>query len=391
MKKFLTLFWLLGLLFTLNGGEASTPLVKASSGSCHELISELISSRPLKLEVKSGSLFDYDKSLTARIDELMMPEISLSSFFEEFLKDQKRPPTLREGLQHIISQKNITIDKYEILISDLEKRNLSEHMNLNILINELKKSKEKLAHFKKIPQLEQELRSDFLKGKTHIHDLDEVIRLKDINKYMLTEEHYVFLKNKIALGNFQGEYGELMSLASANEKIISRGLTFKTDSDSGKSYSHDISMIVDKLEERLKTQSESQLVALVKKHGTGLLRHAQEYIDDTYYNIQKHMIIEKIMIMVRSKEIDIVLIDSKGRHVWSEVKSYNETISKKLIRPEGHPGKKNIYDQLIEHKALAEILGLKDVRFRFISPSSVVDQEAQDMISALGYEVVFAK
>ncbi len=391
MKKILLHVLLLGLIASLSAHATPVDIAKGDA-PCNELVKGFFKASVPRLEVKSGSLFDFDKSLVQRVEELMMQEIDLSAFYKKFETDNHRAPTLREGLQFIIDRKNSVLGKYEALISDLGKRNSQDHMNLTMLMGELKKSKEKLSHFKGVDQINHELKNSFANEKTAIRDLDDIMELSPNGHFMLIEDHYTFLKNKITLGNFQGEFGEIMALSSANEKILARGLTFKADGGNVKSYSREISILVDKLESDLAKKSEAELVSIVKKHGKGLLRHAQEYIDENAHAApSKEMMIQKIMGMVRSKEIDVIFIDSKGKYVWSEVKAYGQVISKDVLTPSNHPGKKNIYDQLIEHQAMAELLGLTNVRFRFISPMSAVDDEAFKMISGLGYEVVFAK
>lgn len=389
MKKLILLVLLLGLSATL---QAEILARSPSSDPCADLIKDFIKvPAKARLEIKDGSLLHYDPSLIQKIDKLVAPEINLGNFFKTFEEKNHRAPTLKEGMLHIINSKNQVLDNYEKLIVELQGRNQNAHMNLPILIKELKKSKEKLSHFKNIDQIAHELKAAFDNQKTNIKDLDVVIEIMDRKKLLLNDDHYTFLKNKLALGNFQGEYGELMAISSANEKIIARGLTFKSEEGGIKNYSQEIAALVDKLEVDLGLKNELELVDFVKKHKNGLLRHAQEYISESPQGaLNKDTIIEKIMGMVRSKEIDVVLIDSKGRYVWGEVKAYNEVISKDILMPAGHPGKKTIYDQLIEHQALADVLGLKQVRFRFISPLSIVDAEAQKLISDLGYEVVYA-
>lgn len=390
MNKMLLHFFLLSLFASFNGHTA--PIDLPANAPCNELIKEFLKPSVPRLEIKSGSLFDFDKSLVPRVEELMMQEVDLSVFYKKFELDNHRAPSLRDGMQFILDRKNYVLLKYEALISDLGKRNSQEHMNLAMLLGELKKSKEKLSHFKNIEQIDHELKNSFLNEKTSIRNLDEVIELSPNGHFMLRDDHYTFLKNKITMGNFQGEFGEIMALSSANEKILARGLTFKAVGGDLKSYSREISLLVDKLEAGLANKSEAELISIVKKHGGGLLRHAQEYINESVHGaLSKEILIQKIMGMVRSKEIDVIFIDSKGKYVWSEVKAYGQVISKDVLIPNNHPGKKNIYDQLIEHQAMAELLGLTNVRFRFISPMSSVDEEGFKMISGLGYEVVYAK
>lgn len=395
MKYFILLYSFLAILITYRSGIVAPHFHNdryPANESCSNLIHQFLTPKQLKLEIRPGSLFYYDASLIKRVDELRAPEINLSGFYEDFDKTNHRAPTLREALNFIINKKMDVIKKYDLLIADLEKRNKNDHLNLAILIEELKKSKDKLSHFKGVDQLNSELKASYHNDKTAIMNLDETIQLKENGQFQLIEEHYTYLKNKLGLSNFQGEYGEIMALSSANEKIISRGLMFKDMNSNAKNYANEISQIVDHFEQELAKKTDDELINLVKKHGNGLLRHTQEYIEDTKTtDLSKETMIKKIMSMVRSKEIDVVLIDSKGKFVWSEVKAYNETISKETISHSTHNGKKTIYEQLIEHQALAEILGIKNLRFRFISPLSSIDPEAQKMISSLGYEVVFAQ
>lgn len=396
MKYFVVLFSFLALALTFNlrvysPTEALFERAPANE-PCAQLVQHFIHPKTFKLENRPGSLFSYDNSLIQRVDELVAPEIDLSLFFQSFEKTNQKAPTLRDAMKYIIERKMAVLSKYDVLIADLEKRNKSEHFNLPVLIEELKKSRDKLSHFKSLEQLDLELRTSYQNDKTALMNLDEKIELKDNGHYVLFEDYYTYLKNKLGLSNFQGEYGELTALAAANEKIIARGLTFKESELNSKNYANQISKAVDELEKKLSHKTEEELVSLVKKHGQGLLRMAQDYIDTVGASpLSKETLVKKIMSMVRSKEIDVVFIDSKGKFVWSEVKAYNEKITKETIAKSSHNGKKTIYEQLIEHQALAEILEIKNVRFRFISPLSPVDEEARKMISSLGYEVVFAK
>lgn len=358
---------------------------------CLELIKDFIRPNKARLEIKDGSLFHYDPDLIQKIDKLNHPGIQVSTFYKKFEESKKRAPTLREAMSFIIESRNKILSNYEMLITELQKRNQNEHMNLPILIRELKKSKEKLSHFKSIDQVDHELRLAYLNNKTNIASLDVVIELKNREEMFVMQEHFKFFKSKLAIGNFQGEYGELIAISSANEKIIVRGLSFKSESAGIKSYIKNIAALVQDLEVRLNGKTEAELVEIVRKNNHGLLKHVGEYLSEKPKKMfNKEMIIEKIMEMVRSKEIDFVLIDSKGRYVWNEVKTYTKTITKENIIVGNYLGKKTIYDQLVEHKELAELLNLKDVRFRFISPLSSVDAEAQKIISELGYEVIYA-
>lgn len=93
------------------------------------------------------------------------------------------------------------------------------------------------------------------------------------------------------------------------------------------------------------------------------------------------------MAMVTSKEIDLVSITNQRKVVWAEVKAYGQTITVEVL--EGRGAKKSILDQLLEHKALRDLLGLESsVELRFLTPLAGIEEQARYMIEEIGYQVL---
>lgn len=73
------------------------------------------------------------------------------------------------------------------------------------------------------------------------------------------------------------------------------------------------------------------------------------------------------------------------------MKTYKKPITLDTLNGDGYKAKP-MGEQLLEHKALRDLLGLQStVELRFISPTSRITPEAKAYIEGLGYEVLGAK
>ena len=360
-----------------------------ASDDCKALIARLLEKRQLALEIPESSLFGTHPNLYKKMDAIQLPPIDHYDFYQEFLAVNKRPPTVRDAFEYSRKIKSQVLQNYEDLIKELRElpNNNSE---INNFIHDLEFSKNKLANYKSAEQINLELVASYKNGKTSIMGLDTVMKLDPNNPQRLGIDEFNFLKNISSTANFQGEYGELLAHGAATEKVLMRGLMFRSQENVTNPLETMIIERVSHLQSRLNRMSNEELLAFITPHKDDLFRIAyQSLADENFSMASKDIAIEKMMTMIRSKEIDLVTETAPGKMIWAEVKAYNRPISVEVIA--GH-GDKTILIQLKEHKALRDVLGFKNtVKLRFISPLSTIDDEARKLIEALGYEVISAK
>lgn len=358
-----------------------------SSENCLELVAEIISPKVAKLPIGVNSLFDRYPQLIGQMEGLIFHDIHFDEFYADFLKIHKRAPTLRDGIEHTYKVRSAILKQYDLIITDL---NAINDAQLNLFKSELIGSRQKLTVFKDLDQLDAEIKASNAHGKTTLKNLDETITLKDQRNF--EDRYFHYLKERTGQSNFHGEYGELFAMGSSGEKVITRGLIFKASSKHlANDYEQEILQSVARLRTVLETKSNDELIKLIKGHGKGLLRRAQEYVDETPApNLKKSEMVEHIINMIKTKEIDLVTSNGSGTYTWAEVKAYKKVITPELLK-DSH-GKKSIFEQLLEHKALRDLLGLKNkVKLSFISPNTPISPEAKKLLASIGFSSLGAQ
>lgn len=359
-----------------------TPERTPAAERCSELISSFFKEKIFRLDAQTNSIFDRYPLLHTQIEELYFHDIALNEFYDDFLKTHKRAPTLRDGMLHIYSVRKQVLNNYEWLIREISP---ITDPQVQAFRRELGFSQKKLNTFKDLDQIDFEIKASRRNGKTSLTSIDEEIKLK--NETQFIEAHYGFLKERTGQSNFLGEYGELSAMAASGDQFIARGLVFKTNAKNiGNSYEQEVIGAVKNLRTNLDKKPLDEIFKIVNQHGKGLFRKAQEYIAITpKEKISKEIVIDHMLSMIRTKEIDLVTTNGKIG-TWAEVKAYRKPISVELLKNDSY-SKKSIYEQLIEHKALRDILGLKHkVNLLFISPTSPITEEAKKLLLKIGYQ-----
>lgn len=360
-----------------------------SSDRCDELVALFFNRNPATLEIPATSILGQNKHLIERMNSIRLTSIDYSPYYEDFLALNKRPPTLRDALIYIQQIKLKTILNYDVLIADLQKLPNKKSFDVELFTNEVIKAKNKVLKNKSIDQYNSELIASYEKGKTILPHLDTVITVHESNGIQLDEAFYQYLKIVDTLTTFQGEYGELMAMATSKEKVLMRGMRFDKGGLNNPLPERQIALKVAELEKKVSKMTDQEIVDFINPHKEGLLREAHKFLEESHFSMkERDVVISKIFRMIRSKEIDLITEDGLGKITWGEVKAYNKPVTIKLL----DHGDKSILDQLIEHKALRDVLGLEDsVNLRFVSSISLVDEEATEAIKKIGYEVVSAK
>ncbi len=392
MKKsvFLPLLLLAIFFFTPASVEVFHDQVRLPAAvprDCAQLVESFLKDERPRLTFPRGSLFAKFPAVAEEMDKLEFTPLKLEEFYDEFFKQYKRAPTLKEALEYIYVLRKEIISSYDEVIRDVEGM---QNPNLKPFIDELIFSRDKLDKFKDLDLYESELAASHEAGKSKLASLDEPI----VKKNNTIDSRYLnYLKDRSREGNFNGEMGELLALGASKDKTIKKGLKFETRQLTDPiPYQVVITKAMAKFEASLAKKTDQQLIKLVRTYGDGILRAARIYLESMGEDsFDRDVLISKIITMIRTKEIDLVFEKSDGRIVWGEVKAYKKPISLEILNGGGYKAKPMV-DQLMEHKALRDILGFKDsVDLRFISPTSKITPEAKRLIESLGYEVIGAK
>lgn len=361
-----------------------------ASENCDELVTLFFNVNPATLEIPANSILGQNKTLAPKLDSIRLTSIEYGQYYQDFFAMNKRPPTLRDALTYIDAIKNQTITNYSSLLVELERLSNFKSPEIQLFYEEVSKAKNKVKKNKSIEQYGAELIASYEKGKTSIRNLDEVITVDEETGTMLDDVYFQYLKVADTLTTFQGEYGELMAMATSKDKILIRGLKFDNAGSSNALPDRQIAEKVKELELKVSKMSNEEVIEFINPHKEGLFREAYAALEQGQLSMNnREFVIEKIFRMIKSKEIDLVSEDNTGKITWTEVKAYNKPVTMRLIN---HGSGKSILDQLIEHKALRDVLGLESsVKLRFISSISEVNEEAALAIQNIGYEVISAK
>lgn len=364
-------------------------LTAQASDNCFDLVNSFLDSDQARVVVPEGSIVDQSPEVLPLMERMIPPAIDFPKFILDFQQNNQRTPTLRETIEFVYESRRELHQAYDELTELLSNLNLSHHQNF---IQEVEQTRNKLAKFKDLDSLEEEVLANFREGKSSVESLDVSIPIRDENgQTFFDEDYYRFLKDRTGLSNYSGEIGELLVYAKTPERILAKGLRFDMgDAQPLDVYQKEIVQRVSLLRENLLTKSLDELKAIINEYTTprgGFLRHAQEFIEENEATgINPADVVDKIMNMVTSKEIDLVSVSRDHKIVWTEVKAYNQKLTVQSISGEG--SKKTIVDQLQEHKALRDLLGLEhQVELRFSSPLSGIDDEAKQMVESLGFMV----
>lgn len=360
-----------------------------ASDRCDELVTLFFNKNPATLEIPANSILGKNKQFVESMDSIRLTSIDYNSYYQDFFALNKKPPTLRDALTYIHNIKLKTVNSYDALISELQKLPNKNSPEIELFTNEVIKAKNKVNKNKSIEQYNSELIASYEKGKSQLPNLDAVITVDEATGTQIDEAFYQYLKVVDTLTAFQGEYGELMAMATSKEKVLMRGMRFDKGGLNNPLPERQIAQKVNELEKKVSKMTDQEIIDLINPHKEGLLREAYKFLEESHFSMkERKVVISKIFNMIRSKEIDLITEDGMGRITWAEVKAYNKPVTLKLL---GH-GDKSILDQLIEHKALRDVLGLEQtVKLRFVSSISVVDEEAAEAIKKIGYEIISAK
>ena len=380
---FASTFVLSFLFFTLS----FLPLQAADN--CFDLVNSFLESDQARVAIPEGSIVEQTPAVLPLMERMIPENPDFPKFIFEFQQLNQRTPTLRETIEYVYEGRRELHQAYDELAELLTNLN---HPHQQDFLREIEQTRNKLAKFKNLDSLEDEVHANFTEGKSTVESLDIPIPIRDENgQTFFDEDYYRFLKDRTGLSNYSGEIGELLVYAKTPERILAKGLRF--DMNEGQvldAYQTEIMQRVSLLRENLQTKNLDQLKAIINQYTTprgGFLRHAQEFIDENEAaEVNPADVVDKIMNMVTSKEIDLVSVSAENKIVWTEVKAYGQQLSAQSIA--GNGPKKSIIDQLQEHKALRDILGLEhQVDLRFSSPLSGMDNEAKEMVESLGFKV----
>lgn len=349
-----------------------------ASDSCNEIIKSFFGPRIKRLVPQPNSILANYPQLIDQIESLSMPNLDYARFYDDFVKTNKRNPTLKDGIKFVYDERKLVLEGYDWFIREIDSLN---EPRLAKLKEELKASQIKLNKFKSIREFELDVLGLNNLGHSAEKLLEEDFIVRD--GFIASDLHYSLLNDRTGLRNFNGEFGELYAMATSGNSILSRGLMFRQMGNQPSGYEKLILNATDNFRKNMEAKSLPEIKKIVKKHGTGLFRKANDYLESTPSNKLSKQVLVKIMVdMVKSKEIDLVSARG-GKIYWAEVKAYRKPISVKLLKDSS---KKSIYDQLVEHKALRDLLGLrKKVELVFISPISEITPEAKRVLHELGY------
>lgn len=370
------------LLLTICSLEFNTAFAsdnKPESDSCNEIIKSFFGPRIKRLVPQPNSILANYPQLIDQIESLSMPNLDYAKFYDDFVKAHNKNPTLKDGIKFVYDERKLVLEGYDWFIREIDSLN---EPRLTKLKEELKASQIKLNKFKSIREFELDVLGLNNLGHSAEKLLEEDFIVRD--GFIVSDLHYSLLNDRTGLRNFNGEFGELYAMATSGNSIISRGMMFRqTGNQPRGGYEKIILNATENFRKNMESKSLPEIKKIVKKHGTGIFRKANEYLDTTpSHKISKQVLVKIMVDMVKSKEIDLVSARG-GKIYWAEVKAYRKPISVKLLTDSS---KKSIYDQLVEHKALRDLLGLrKKVELVFISPISEITPEAKRVLHELGY------
>lgn len=370
------------VLLTICSLEFNTAFASANkpeSDSCNEIIKSFFGPRIKRLVPQPNSILANHPQLIDQIESLSMPNLDYARFYDDFVKAYKRNPTLKDGIKFVYDERKLVLEGYDWFIREIDSLN---EPKLTKLKEELKSSQVKLNKFKSIREFELDVLGLNNLGHSAEKLLEEDFIVRD--GFIVSDIHYSLLNDRTGLRNFNGEFGELYAMATSGNSIISRGMMFRQTGNQPKGgYEKLILNATENFRKNMESKSLPEIKKIVKKHGTGIFRKANEYLKTTpSHKISKQVLVKIMVDMVKSKEIDLVSARG-GKIYWAEVKAYRKPISVKLLTDSS---KKSIYDQLVEHKALRDLLGLrKKVELVFISPISEITPEAKRLLHELGY------
>lgn len=359
-----------------------------ASENCDELVALFLNKKPATLEIPSNSILGQNQNLVQRMDSIRLTAIDYNQYYQDFFALNKRAPTLRDALTYVDKIKIKTLENYDLLLADL--KNLPKQSpEIKLFIQDVTKAKNKVSKNKNAEQYGIELIASYEKGKTTIPNLDAVIPIDEATGNEIDPIFYRYLKMADTLSAFAGEYGELMAMATSKEKVLMRGMRFDKKGTAHPLPEQFVAQKIKELELKVSKMTNEEIIEFINPHKEGLFREAYAFLEQEHFSMEKRpVVISKIFQMIKSKEIDLVTEDNAGRITWAEVKAYNRPVNMGLIKD----GDKSILDQLIEHKALRDVLGLENtVKLRFVSSLSVINAEAAEAIKQAGYEVISAK
>lgn len=355
--------------------------------NCTKLLNQLSERAQTNFSLsETDSLVELGNELPELIAEIQPQALDFPSFTADFINQQGRAPSLREAFEHAYDFRRDIHQRYDELIAQLESYGGPTY---RAFLDEVKESKRKLARFQDLNELQEQIASNPEKYAP-ITSLDDPIpTFKQDGLILYQEDYYRFIKDRTNLSQYSGEYGELKAMAFLPEPIVRRGLRFDLEENS-LLHAHELDLIarLKILESNLEKMTRAELESYLKTHapeGTGLLRGAYELMHESESSTSD--LVARILQALRSKEMDLVSFDpSQNLYVWAEVKTYKRTIDRETLMGGGG---KTVYEQLLEHKLLRDLLGLEhQVRMRFISPLSSIDTEARRLLEEIGFEVI---
>lgn len=378
IKKIFHIILLQLLLLTSSLVFAST------NGTCQKAIRSFFSDATHRLIPQEGSVFAKFPDLVDKFELLYHKDINFLMFNKEFRKLHKRSPTIRETLHFVFQHKRQFLKNYVVVYKDLEKigDSIADDLKIEILA-----SMRKLDYHKSFRELE--IDAERLANNLNIN-LDESLNIEK-QTHVFPAHHRVIMEST-RINYINAEFGELYALATTGNRIVSRDMHFFASLDKKPNrYEEMILEAVNNLEAKLNQMSVDQLISLVKFHHDGFFRKAYGYVRKTpTHQINKTYLIEIMITMVKSKEIDLVTTKNGKTYYWVEVKALSKQITRESLMK--HPISKPMYNQLMEHKILRDLLGLEDkVNLIFTSTTSRIAPDAVKALKELGYIAVGAR
>lgn len=378
LKRYISLFILSVTLLAANIAFAS------NNDSCQKAIKSFFREGPVRLVPQSGSVFKKYPELLSKMEKLHHTELNYVLFVKEFSKIYKRQPSIREGLHFIYQYQAQFYKNYIWFYKELEK---IQDPIVNDLKKELLTTMKKIDHYKSFKNLEDY--ADKFADNLGV-SLNETIIVEQ-QKYIYVPHHRILVESS-RINYLNAEFGELYALATTGNRIVSRGMHFAANLDKRpNAYEQMIYKAVTNLEVKFDRASMSELINLVNAHHDGFFRKAYAYIRKTpAHKLDKNHLVLLMINMVRSKEIDLVSTKNGNIYYWSEVKALAKPITLQSLM--NHPSHKPMYNQLLEHKILRDLLGLENhVHLVFVSTTSQIAPEAVEALKQLGYIAVGAR
>lgn len=383
MNAFIALLWL-----SLTVAPSAYATV-----TCRELIDQLAQQFEAQhRQLPQVSLAEAHPNIAESFETLLPTPIDYTVYLREFLQTNNRAPTLREAIEFSYEARRDLHDQYDRLIEEYSRLSDSR---LSLFIDELKLTRNKLPKFSDLDRLQADVVEQAESGRRGlVESLDVEIPLIDRGGVPhFDEDYYRFLLDRTGFGNYNGEYGELYAILHTRGEIISRGLKVELSvPETAGLYQREMSQRLELLKENLLSSDMNQLRAIVNEHSNGdagLLRFVKNFMESASPDeLSVEEVATRIVQALANKEIDIVAVSPSGRVTWGEVKAYHKGFTRENLSARGGKNK-SIYEQLIEHRSVAQLLGLEGrVDFVFISPTSNVDQGGRELLRAIGFEVL---